>query len=234
MIVFWGFVRCVLFLVFLFVLHLFLTIIATWCVTLVLALRCCCLVWHVVSHLALLLLIMVHHFALWCYYCLLWLVIFHLALLLLVVVHHPLFCTIATCYGASSPPCNVHYCCYLLWSIVLHFALLLFVMVRCPSPCIVACVVRCLHIVLLLFAMVHHPSPCAIVCYGSLSSPCINVIFCCGLSPFALCCCLLWCIALVLHYCYLLWFVAFRVTLLCHCSMPFPNTHLTFPFVCYL
>ncbi len=190
--------------------------------------------WYVVSHLALLLLTVVHHPCL-------------MVLLMFVVVRHPSFWVVVVCYGALPSPCNVHCCCYLLCFIVPHLVLLLFVVVHCPSPCIVACVVccpspcallvamvHCLHIVLLLFAMVHHPSPCVIACCGSSPSPCV-VKFCCGLSSLTLCHhCLLWCITLVLHCCYSMWFVAPRFTLLLCRSMPFPSIHLTFPCVVFV
>jgi hypothetical protein len=227
MCVFWGFSLCFvsyLFIYFAFVpCHCFINI---WCVTLLFALHCCCLLWCVTL-------------ALWCCCYLLWSIIFHLALLLFVVVHHPSFCTIATCYGASPSPCNVHYCCYLLWPIIPCLVLLLFVcgLLSLTLHCclcgalflrlvlLLFTMVCCLHLVLLLLTMVHHPSPCAITCCGSLPSPCVAIIFCRGPSSLTLChCCLLWCIALVLHCCYSLWFA----TLTLRCCFVVPSLFLVF------
>lgn len=125
--VFWIFVHCVLVLIFLFVLHSFLAIvvITTWHVTLLLALHCYCLVWCIVSHLALLLLIMVHHPC--------------LVVLLFIAVSHLSPCATTNCCGVSS--FTLH-CWYLLWCITFTLQcalLLLFIVVCCPSPYVVIC-----------------------------------------------------------------------------------------------
>jgi hypothetical protein len=213
----------VLFLIFFLILHLLFAItIVIACYVMSFHASCCnYLAWYIIPclalmllgvvrhpRLALLLLVMVHHYspciattcgALLVPYTIIVVCYGSLSITLhyFFVVLHPLPCANATCCGVSS---FALHCYHLLWCVVPHFTLL-FIVVHHP------------HLALLLFFTgVCRPSPCSIApCCGASPSPYV-VATPCGSSFFTLRCyflipCLFQVFTSLCCCCCLLWFV---------------------------